>query len=161
MGHGTPARLFALVALLLALALCFQAARVFRQDLLFTRVETELGFWGREAYHPTPFTIESTGQQLSHLLARAPADPQYLALLANYAAWRGYWEQDPERGQQFNAQAVQAQFAALESRPAHRHGWGKMLQYASRVQDGEEMRATAQTRLRALQDEAGPRQAHP
>ena len=161
MGLGIPARLVALLALLLALALCFQAARLFRQDLLFTRVETELGFWGREAYHPRPATIERTGQQLHRLLARAPADPQYLVLLANYAAWRGYWAQDPEQGQQFERQAVQAQYAALESRPAHRQSWAKMLQYASRVQDGKAMRAAAQARLQALRPGSGPQQAHP
>ena len=156
MAHGVPARLLVLLALLLALGASGQAARLFYQDLLFTDVETELGFWGREAYHPTHATIEYTGQQLDRLLERAPADPRYLALLANYAAWRGYWAEDLAQGEQFNRRAVQAQYAGLESRPAHRHSWSKMLQYTSQIQDGKAMRATAQARLQVLQLTAGP-----
>ena len=155
MGHGIHTRLVASLVLLLALTASFHAATLLRQDLLFTGVEAELGFWGREDYHPRPATIQRTEQQLSRLLGRAPADPQYLALLANYAAWRGYWAEDPQRRQQFNRQAVLAQYGALESRPAHRHSWTKMLQYASRIQDGKPMRATAQARLQALQIAAG------
>ena len=155
MGHGIHARLVASLALLLALTASFHAAKLFRQDLLFTGVETELGFWGHEDYHPRPATIQRTEQQLKRLLERAPADSQYQALQANYAAWRGYWAEDLEQRQQFNRQAVLAQYGALKSRPAHRHSWAKMLQYTSRVQDGKPMRATAQARLQALQPAAG------
>lgn len=156
MGQGFDARLTASFSILLALVGVIHAATTFRQDILFTRAETELGFWGREDYHPTPVTIQRTEQQLNSLLQRAPEAPQNLTLLANYAAWRGYWAEDLREGQQFNSQAANAQYAALESRPAHRHSWAKMLQYSSRIQDGKSIRAVAQSRLQALQPSVGP-----
>ena len=145
------ARTLTFLVLLLALSGTIQAAKLFNRDLLFTGVETELGFWGRGDYHPTEATIERTGRTLGELLSLSPADPQTLILRANYAAWRGYWAQDIQQGQHFNQQAVQAQYAALESRPAHRHSWSKMVEYAARASDGEVMLQQAQARLRALQ----------
>lgn len=156
MMQGVPARLPVVFVLLVALTVTIQAARLISEDLLFVRAETELGFWGRGTYHPTPATIRRTDKMLSDLWSAVPANPQYLALRANYAAWQGYWAEDYQQGQQFSRQAVQAQHAALESRPAHRHSWAKMVEYASRIRDGKPMRSAAQERLELLEATAGP-----
>lgn len=149
-------RLLSVPVLLLALGGTLYAGELFRRDLLFTRLETEVGFWGRGDYQPRPETIQRTGRSLNTLVESAPNNPLYLALQANYAAWRGFWSEDPALGQQFTGRAIAAQRASLESRPAHRQSWVKMLQYASRYKEGGEARALAKARLAALQPDADP-----
>lgn len=128
-----------------------QAADFLRQDLLFTRAETEIGFWGRDGYQPTATSIEQTERDLARLLSLAPQHPAYLSLQASYMAWRSYWAEDPEVAQHHGWQAVEAQLAALESRPARRQDWSKMVQYSSRVKGGTALRRLARERIAALE----------
>jgi len=148
--QGISAKLLALLLLGLGLAGVVQAAHLFSQDLIFTRAQTELSFWGRGSYRPEQQTMILTQQALDQLLSGAPANPEYLALQANYAAWQGFWAEDFREAQAFGRVAVDTQYAALETRPAHRHGWAKMVEYASRIHDGKSMRQEAQARLTAL-----------
>ena len=146
-----PARLVALLSLGVALSGIIHAINLFNRDLLFTRAQTELSFWGRGSYSPEPVTVLRTEQSLNKLLSGAATNPEYLALHANYFAWQAYWAEEFQLAQHFGQQAVDTQYAALQSRPAHRHSWTKMLEYASRIQDGKPMRAEAQARVNALE----------
>jgi hypothetical protein len=137
--------------LALALVAAYTGFTTFAQDLAFTNAQTELSFWGSDSYQPEPKTIELTGRTIDALLQNAPGHPEYLGLQANYAAWQAYWATDTIERVSFSQQAVQSQHAALQSRPAHRHSWSKMVEYASRASDGEVMLQQAQARLRALQ----------
>jgi hypothetical protein len=156
MVHGIAARVVTLLLLAVALTGVIQATKLFSQELLFTRAQTELSFWGRGSYRPEPASILGTEQALHKLLSGAAANPEYLALQANYAAWQGYWAEDFQVAQQFGREAVDTQFAALQSRPAHRHGWAKMVEYASRIQNGKPMRTLAQARVKALASALDP-----
>jgi hypothetical protein len=122
----------------------------FAQDLAFSSARTELSFWGSDRYQPEPNTIERTGQSIDALLQGAPGNPEYLGLQANYAAWQAYWSENRDERAGFNGQAVQSQYKALQSRPAHRHSWSKMVEYASRTATGEAMLIDARDHLQAL-----------
>lgn len=150
----SPAQLMAIPILALALVGAHRGFTTFRQDLVFTSAQTELSFWGRDTYQPEPKTISHTGQAIGALLQDAPGHPEYLGLQANFAAWQAYWAKDPIERASFSLQAVQNQKAALQSRPAHRHSWAKMVEYASRTRGGGDMRDTAQARQEALRPPA-------
>jgi hypothetical protein len=141
-----------LVVLAAALALmgAYTGFTTFTQDLAFTAARTELSFWGRDSYQPEAGTIERIGQSIDALLQGAPGNPQYLGLQASYAAWQAYWAENTGERASFNSEAVQSQYQALQSRPAHRHSWAKMVEYASRTTTGEAMLIEAQARLRTL-----------
>lgn len=147
---ATPARLLALSALLLAITGACAGLFTVRQDLAFTRAQTEISFWGRGSYVPEAATIARTGHSVDALLAQSHGHPQYLALAAEYAIWRSHWAQDMAHKSSFAGQALSRQAAALQSRPAHRQSWLKMVEYASRTRDGEAVLKRAQTRLQAL-----------
>ena len=147
----SPSRLIAAPILVLALVAAYTGFTTFAQDLAFTNAQTELGFWGRDSYQAEPKTIKLTGQTIDALLQSAPGHPEYLGLQANYAAWRAYWATDTMERASYNRQAVQSQHKALQSRPAHRHSWSKMVEYAARANSGEAMLQQAQARLQALQ----------
>jgi hypothetical protein len=139
-----------LVILAIALAGAYAGFTRFTQNLAFTAAETEVSFWGRERYQPQATTIKRTGHGIESLLQNAPNHPQYLGLQATYLAWRGYWEDNMDNRASFNTQAVQSQYQGLQARPAHRHSWLKLLEYASRSSSGEAMAIEAQARLQAL-----------
>lgn len=144
-------RLASLPILGLALLLAWQGLMTFKQDLAFIRAKTEVGFWGRGEYQPRPATVKRTGNTTEALLKARPAQPEYLALAAGYASWQGYWAEDPAARERLNNMAVEYQQSALKSRPAHRHNWQKLVEYASRSSDGAPVMAQAQTRIAALQ----------
>jgi len=146
----SPARLITTPLLLLALLGVYAGVVTFQQDLAFTAVQTEISFWGRENYQPEPKIIRHTGHTIDTLLQQAPLHPDYLGLGAKFDAWQAYWAIDPDERANFNQTAVQSQYKAMLSRPAHRQGWSMMLEYASRTEDSEAMLATAQARLQAL-----------
>ena len=147
----SPARLMAAPILVLAVAAAYTGFTTFAQDLAFTNAQTELSFWGRDDYQPEPKTIKHTGQTINTLLQQVPGHPEYLGLQANYAAWQAYWAVDAVERACFNNQAAQSQNIALQSRPAHRHSWSKMVEYAARTSDSEAMLQQVQARLQALQ----------
>jgi len=120
------------------------------QDLAYTRAETELSFWGRDNYQPTPPAILATGQTLRALVQRAPRHPDYLALQARYIAWQAYWSADVPASDALRRAAVTSQHRSLLSRPAYRLGWSIMVEYASNANSGEEVLSLAQQRLEAL-----------
>jgi hypothetical protein len=142
-----------MAAPILALALvgAHRGFTTFAQDLAFTNAQTELSFWGSDSYQPEPETIKYTGQTIDALLQNAPGHPEYLGLQANYAAWQAYWSKNRNNRASFNSQAVQSQHKALQSRPAHRHSWSKMVEYAARASTGEAILQQARARLQALQ----------
>ena len=157
MAEASFHKLIALALMALALVGVWQGVDTLRRDIAFTTAQTEVSFWGRGSYRPEPETIILTQQTLDELLSGAPANPEYLAMQANYAAWQGYWTEDFREAQAFGLEAVDAQHAALESRPAHRQGWAKMVEYASRLHDGKPMRQEAKARVNALTALVGPK----
>jgi hypothetical protein len=144
------ARLVSLLAIPLALGIMTQALRLARSDLLFTQAETEVSFWGRDSYHPTPGTIEATGSSITQLVSLSPQHPDYLALQAAFHDWQAYWSEDFSASRKFSAAAVAAQHGALESRPAHRRDWLALSRYASRVPETKTMRIRALERAEQL-----------
>lgn len=141
-------------AALLALALCLASAvggwRVFTQDLQYRRLVTEVGFWGRDGYTPSAEVLASTAHDLDALLVQAPRQPDYLSLRATVFAWQAHASADVDERIALGNKAMRAQYASLPSRPAHRHAWLKMVQYASRATTGATMLEQAQERLRLL-----------
>jgi hypothetical protein len=150
-----PARSVAILALVLAVAGGYFGFATLVQDLAYTRVQTELSFWGREDYEPSQQAIDDTANTLQFLLAKSPSHPDFLILQARYSAWRAYWSEDLYAQEVFSREAMAAQYRALESRPAHRHSWSTMVEYASRARDGEATRQFAQERLALLQPSKG------
>jgi hypothetical protein len=138
------------VVLILTLLLVAQGLRLFQQDLAFTAAETELSFWGRENYQPLQPAIVRTGQRIDALLQQNPQHSSYLELHAYYLSWLGFWTDDVEQRFSFNDQAMQTQYRALQTRPADRQAWLKMVEYSARTVDGEALLAEAQSRARAL-----------
>lgn len=153
--------LTAFLALAVTVMCVAQAFSVFQQNLLFTQAQTEVSFWGRGDYLPTPATIIATEQQLKTLLNHSPVQPDYLALQANTAVWLAYWSrQEGTTGQLGNdEQAIASQLAALLTRPAHRFSWKKLADYVDRGESTVENRALAvlaQERINTLQVSAAP-----
>jgi hypothetical protein len=144
-----------LVILAIALAGAYAGFTRFTQNLAFTAAETEVSFWGRERYQPQATTIKRTGHGIESLLQSAPNDPQYLGLQATYFAWRGYWTDNMDMRTSFNTRALQSQYQGLQARPAHRHSWLKLIEYASRSTSAEAMVIEAQARLQALSSKPG------
>jgi hypothetical protein len=149
------------LALVVTMLCVAQAFNAFQQNLLFTQAQTEVSFWGRGDYHPTPATIKATRQQLHALLNHSPSHPDYLALNANTAVWLTYWSwQESMVGQlDINQQAIASQHAALLSRPAHRFSWKTLAGYLGRGESTVENRALAvlaQERINLLQVRAAP-----
>lgn len=140
----------ALLLLVVASAGVVAGARTFLQDIAFTRVQTELSFWGRGAYRPDPLVVEHTGNALEALLRSAPEHPEFLELRAHYLIWQAYWSTDMDSRQALGRQALEAQQRALLSRPANRQGWSKMVEYTSRISGGDEMLQVARQRLESL-----------
>lgn len=148
---GPATRGAACILLLLAVLGAYTGFTAVQHDLAFTGAQTELGFWGQGSYQPEATTIVRTGQTIDALLASDPMHPEYLGLEANYAAWRGYWAEELAVREEYNQRARDRQYSALKSRPAHRHSWNKMVEYASRTGGGEALRQQAQARVQALQ----------
>lgn len=146
-----PARPAAAIMLLLAVTGVYVGASSCAQNLAYTRAQTEISFWGRGDYQPTPQVIGDTGQNLQALLQEAPRHPENLTLQAYFTAWQAYWSPDLNTRDALNREAVEIQYLALLSRPAHRQGWLKMVEYASRASSAEMMLQLAQNRLASLQ----------
>ena len=147
----SPTRSMAVLTVLaVALMGVYTGFTTFARDLAFTSARTELSFWGRDRYQPEANTVERTGQSIDALLQGAPGNPEYLGLQASYAAWQAYWSENRDERAGFNGQAVRSQYKALQSRPAHRHSWSKMVEYASRTTTGEAMLVDARAHLQAL-----------
>jgi hypothetical protein len=148
--------LVALLTLAVTVVCVAHAFSAFQQNLLFTRAQTEVSFWGRGDYHPTPASITVTRQQLQTLVTQSPGHPDYLALQANAAVWLAYWsQQESTVGQPDDAQyAIDSQQASILSRPAHRFSWKKLAEYVGRGQptvENQALAVLAQGRINALQ----------
>jgi hypothetical protein len=153
--------LVALLTIAVTVVCVVHAFSAFQQNLLFTRAQTEVSFWGRGDYHPTPATITVTRQQLQTLVTHSPGHPDYLALQANAAVWLAYWSRQANTVGQPDStqQAIASQQAALLSRPAHRFSWNKLAEYLGRGEPTVENRALAllsQSRVNTLQVSAAP-----
>ena len=143
-----------LLALAAALTGVVQSASLLQQDLLFTRAQTEVSFWGRGEYQPTPATIRGTEQQINQLVAITPDHPEYLSVQANSLAWQAYWAEDKETTQRYGNSAVNAQYQALESRPAHGRSWEKLAEYSASTEGNEALVLLGQSRLAQLKAKA-------
>jgi len=147
------------VVLVLSVVGVVRSASLMRQNLLFTRAQTEVSFWGRGDYHPEQKTIARTVKQLESLLLSAPTQPDYLGLQANAAVWLAYWSEDGAASTRTVQQAVSSQYAALQTRPAHRYSWEKLEEYLARSAATEQNIALAtltQSRLSALTVKTSP-----
>ena len=157
MGHVTRCVMFngpLALALVLVLALGWQAARLFRLDLLFTATASEVSFWGRGTYQPDQPVRERTGRELQRLLKASPAQPDYLTLAASYYSWEAYRAPNAAVANKYDRLALDAQYAAQLSRPAYRQGWEKMIGYASRIEGAENSRKLAEQQLILLETSA-------
>ena len=143
-------KLTALFALVVSLFGVYQALGFIRSDILFNRAETEVSFWGRDEYLPTPITVRNTSGAIAALIQRQPGHPQYLVLQASAFAWRAYWDKGGISAG-FASRALDSQLAAVESRPAHRQSWAGVVEYANRVPEKEAQVHRAQEQLVALQ----------
>ena len=155
---NAPARIAAVITLALTVVAVTQAAGLYTQNLLFTRAQTEVGFWGRDDYHPEETTIVRTVKQLESLLLSKPTQPDYLGLQANALVWLAYWSGEGTASAA-TVQAVSGQYAALQSRPAHRYSWVKLAEYLSRSAATGQNTALAtltQSRLSALSVTTNP-----
>ena len=152
----TSARPVAALMLLLTLTCVYFGLSLLVQDLAYTRAQTELSFWGRGNYQPTVQAIQAVSETLEDLLEGAPQHPEYLQLQANNFSWQAYWSENMLIRDDLNGEAVISQYRALQSRPAHRQGWSKMVEYASRASSGRETLPLAQNRLALLQPPGNP-----
>ena len=150
------------VVLLLLLAASGAGLRLAVLDLQYSQLSAEIGFWGRDGYMPEPALRADVGRGVENLLSAAPRQPEYLALLASYQAWQAHYATDVEERIALNNLAMFSLYRGLESRPAHRHGWSKMVEYASRSTVGAPVLQEAGRRLERLQyfastvDASGP-----
>ena len=150
MGHVTRSVMLngaLALALVLVLALAWQAARLARLDLMFTAAATEVSFWGRGTYQPDQPVRERIGRELQRLLKASPAQPDYLILAASYYSWEAYRAPNAAVANNYDRLALDAQYAAQLSRPAYRQGWEKMIGYASRIEGAENSRELAEQQL--------------
>lgn len=142
-------RLLLIPCVALMLALTALAITHMRRDLQFTKLDTELSFWGRDNYQPTDPARASTAAGIGALLHIAPTHANYLTLRASQLAWEGYWI-GGDAGLALDKQALAAQVQAQHSRPAYGLGWLYLLEYAERAGADEEYQAQARNRLDAL-----------
>ena len=70
-----------LVALLMGI---YQAVNIAFSDLEFSRVNTELSFWGRQGYKPAASRVSNVGATINTALQRWPGNPQYLQAQGRY-----------------------------------------------------------------------------
>ena len=106
-----------LVALLMGI---YQAVNIAFSDLEFSRVNTELSFWGRQGYKPAASRVSNVGATINTALQRWPGNPQYLQAQGRYLLWRSYWESGAKKATGFGEQAVDSWLQAMKQRPAHR-----------------------------------------
>lgn len=148
-------KFFVTCCLALALTGVVHGANLFRQNLLFIQAETEVSFWGRGTYRPTEKTLRNTNRSIEALLGHQPANPGYLALQASALVWQAYWieasGQQEQQQQRLGNQAINVQQTALISRPAHRHSWTKLIEYAERAQGEDALITQARAGLKGLQ----------
>lgn len=140
----------ALSALFFMFANLHRAADVFVANLQFTAVETEVSFWGQGNYQPDPQTIERTLKSIGSLVGDFPEQPSYLNLSAAASAWLAYWAISAQEQERWLEQSFSAQFAAIRSRPAHRHSWIKLIEYLSNTNNSDETELWAKARLASL-----------
>ena len=143
------ARLLLIPCIFVAVALTVLAIVHTQRDLQFTRLDTELSFWGRDNYQPTDATRARTQAGINALLESAPTNASYLTLRASQLAWEGYWLGGDD-GAALDQQALAVQARAQRSRPAYGLGWLYLLEYAERAGADEEFQAQARNRLDAL-----------
>lgn len=143
-------KLPALVLLALALFGAWQGASLVQDDLAFNAARTQVSFWGRGNYQPTAATVDRTGKSIDTLVQHS-GHPEYLSLQAAWSSWRSHWTDNAGERAGYANRAVASQYAAMELRPAHRHGWIKMVEYASRDASGAARLEQAEVRLQALQ----------
>ena len=143
---------FAVPALVVALGLLVQAGALVSQHLLYTRAYTEVSFWGREHYQPTEATQSLVSQQISALLQANAKHPDYLTLQAQRAAWQSQWQAQARPAQPLQQNTtLNAQYGALESRPARPQDWQLMVTYAQRSSATRWQAVSFQRRLQELQ----------
>jgi hypothetical protein len=119
------------------------------QDLEYTRLATEVGFWGRNDYFPPRDSRRATAAAAHELLNRRPDHPAVLALVARISGWEGYYSLTPGNARHHFAAAVEQQRRALVARPASLEGWRLMQDYAAGAGD-EIARTQAERRAAEL-----------
>lgn len=119
-------------------------------NLAFTPLETEVSFWGRSDYKPDDATRSRVGRGIGVLLSEAPESPYYYTLRAAQLAWESYWSGSPDERAALAGPMLDAQYRALELRPADRAGWAKLIEYARMTGMGAQIQAQAGRQLAAL-----------
>jgi hypothetical protein len=147
----TPARRLIPGLLLLTLSLWVLGSAVphIPRDLEYTRLATEVGFWGRGDYFPLRENRKATAAAARELLKQRPDHPAVLALVARISGWEGYYSLTPGNARRHYAEAVEQQRRALVARPASMEGWRLMRIYAAGAGD-ETARTQAEGRAAEL-----------
>ncbi|MFT5334841.1 MAG: hypothetical protein ACJASY_002562 [Halioglobus sp.] len=139
-------------ALALMLIVMDDATKLFNGNLKFIDVETEVSFWGRGSYQPDQETIERTTRSVESLIEDSEEHPSYHNLNASILAWMAYWEVDSMARERCVQQSIAAQTQAIESRPAHRQSWLKLIEYLANTNNSGETEEWARNRLAGLQN---------
>jgi len=143
-------RLLAVLAIVVSLAAAAVAGNTVTTDLEFTRLETEISFWGRGDYVPTERTRERMDSEISRFANNHPRLADAHRLLASQLVWEAYWASDVPDRHALAEKAVNAQRQLLELRPASRQGWENLLEYSRFLAEPEETASLARRQLALL-----------
>ena len=87
-------RLLAVLAIVVYLVTAALATDTVTTDLEFTRLETEISFWGRGDYVPTERTRERMDSQITRFANDHPRLADAHRLRASQLVWEAYWASD-------------------------------------------------------------------
>jgi hypothetical protein len=124
-------RLPSLCLLGVALWVLFAALPRVGEDFTYTRVSTEVSFWGRKGYYPSEATKAQTQIDVESLRAASPEHPELLVLAADVSAWNGYYSAQAVEAEASLQRAAQLSWQALALRPANLITLGKLADYAT------------------------------
>lgn len=149
--HNVFVKFLSLGSLALMLLVMGDATKLFSGNLIFTAAETEVSFWGRGSYQPDQKIVEQTSRSVESLIEDSEQHPSYHSLNASVLAWIAYWEADNIARERFVQQTIATQARAIESRPAHRQSWLKLIEYLANTNNSGETEVWARGRLADLQ----------
>ena len=143
-------RLLAALALLISLVTAAVAGNMIATDLEFTRLETEISFWGRGDYVPAELTRSRMDREVMAFASDHPQLADARRLLASQLAWEAYWAENPGDRAALASEAVASQLRLLILRPASRQGWENLLEYSRFLAEPDEAVLLARRQLAGL-----------
>ncbi|TGD73107.1 hypothetical protein E4634_12565 [Mangrovimicrobium sediminis] len=119
-------------------------------DLRLAPLATEVSFWGRDGYQPSPSRREQVAAGLSALREESPDHARLLTVSAARLDREARWATDTVESERLRDAAVTMQRRALGARPAHGQGWRMLIQYSPAGPRGEATRREAFEQLQTL-----------